>query len=167
MNQHDPKDTHLAEERRPTLPVRSFREDAGGFRWSDTSVLAYKPDGTHFKGITRQVLFGEAEDLVCQLRYFEIEPGGHSTLEKHEHVHAVLILRGRGQVLVGDAVHAVTPFDLVNVPPTTWHQFRADAQEVLGFLCLVPCDRDRPVRPDAEAADALRAHPVIGDFIRM
>ncbi len=167
MEKHDPKDTHLAEEKSPTFPVRGFREGASGSRWSDVPVLAYKPDGTHFKGITRQILFGESEDLVCQLRYFEIKPEGHSTLEKHQHQHAVLILRGRGHVLVGDVVHEVTPFDLVYVPPMTWHQFLADDQDMLGFLCLVPCDRDRPARPDAEAAEALRAHPIIGDFIRL
>ena len=167
MNQRDPRDTHLAKERRSTFPVRSFRADTSDYRWHDVPILAYKPDGTHFKGITRQVLFGEAEGLACQLRYFEIEPGGHSTLEKHEHEHAVLILQGRGLVLVGDVVHEVTPLDLVYVSPMTWHQFRADDQDGLGFLCLVPCDRDRPVRPDAEAAEALRAHPVISHFIRL
>lgn len=161
MKQHD------AEKKRPTVPVRRFREEASGYRWSDVPLLAYKPDGAHFQGVTRQILFGEAEDLICQLRYFEIEPGGHSTLEQHEHVHAVLILRGRGRVLVADAVYDVTPYDLVYVPPTTWHQFRADERDGLGFLCLVPCDRDRPARPDAETADTLRAHPVIGDFIRL
>ena len=57
--------------------------------------------------------------------------------------------------------------DLVYVPPRTWHQFRADARSPLGFLCLVPCDRDRPVRPDAATAQALRTHPTIGDFIRL
>ena len=167
MEQHVRQDAPLDEERSPAFPVRRFSEETSGYRWSDVSVLDYKPDGTHFKGITRQILFGEAEDLVCQLRYFEIEPGGHSTLEKHEHEHAVLILQGRGRVLVGDVVHEVTPFDLVYVSPMTWHQFRADDWDGLGFLCLVPCDRDHPVRPDAEAANALRTHPVIGDFIRL
>ena len=166
MEQDEPRNTPLAEERE-TLPIRRFGEQADGYRWGEVPLLAYKPDGTHFKGITRQILFGEEEGLSCQLRYFEIEPGGHSTLEKHEHEHAVLILQGRGRVLVGDAVYDVTPFDLVYVSSMTWHQFRADDQDGLGFLCLVPCDRDRPTRPNAEAADALRAHPAIGDFIRL
>ena len=167
MAQHNLRDMHLNEEKRPAHPVRRFSEATTGYRWSDVPLLAYKPDGTHFKGITRQILFGETGDLACQLRYFEIERGGHSTLEQHEHEHAVMILQGRGRVLVGDTVHEVTPFDLVYVAPLTWHQFRADDEDGLGFLCLVPCDRDRPVRPDVAAIDALRAHPVIGDFIRL
>ena len=158
MNQHDDKEP-------PT--VRSFRDEHNGYRWEAIPVLAYKPEGTHFQGITRQVLFGEAENLDCQLRYFEIEPGGHSTLEQHEHVHAVLILRGRGRVLVGEAVYALAPFDLVYVPTQTWHQFHADDRGALGFLCLVPCNRDRPVRPNATEAEALRTHPVIGSLIRL
>ncbi len=163
MNQHD------AQEISTNAPpvVRSFREKQDGYRWDAVSLLAYKPAGTHFKGITRQVLFGEAEDLACQLRYFEIEPGGHSTLERHEHVHAVMIVQGRGRVFIGEAVHAVAPFDLVYVPPLTWHQFRASDQDLLGFLCLVPCDRDRPVRPTAAEADTLRTHPTFGNFIRL
>lgn len=163
MNQHDAKETST----NAPPAVRSFREEQGGYRWEAVSRLAYKPAGTHFKGITRQVLYGEAEDLACQLRYFEIEPGGHSTLEQHEHVHAVLILQGRGHVFVGEVVHGVAPFDLVYVPPQTWHQFRADEQNALGFLCLVPCDRDRPVRPNTAEAEALRAHPALVDFIRL
>ena len=45
--------------------------------------------------------------LACELRYFEMAPGGYSTLERHEHVHAVLILRGRGHCLVGAEVRPV------------------------------------------------------------
>ena len=79
----------------------------------------------------------------------------------------MLILRGGGRALVGEEVHDVAPFDLVYVPPMTWHQFRADGDAPLGFLCLVACDRDRPIRPGEEDLDALRDHPVIGGFLRV
>lgn len=166
MNPHD--DTHAAPtERTPSRqPVRPFLTEAHAYRWDDVPVLAYKPTDTHFQGVTRQVLFGEADDLTCQLRYFEIEPGGYSTLERHRHVHAVIILRGRGRVLIGETVYALQPYDLVHVPPMTWHQFRADARTPLGFLCLVPCDRDRPERPDAMHREVLQNNPAVNDFIR-
>jgi hypothetical protein len=32
----------------------------------------------------------------------------------------------------------------------TWHQFLADAGEPLGFLCMVPSERDRPQLPTAD-----------------
>lgn len=147
-------------------PVRAFRDAPEGYRWDGVPLKTYKPDGTHFKDITRQVLFGEAAGLPTELRYFEVEAGGHSTLERHRHVHAVLILRGRGRVLIGNAVHPLAAFDLVHVPPLTWHQFRADADAPLGFLCLVDCDRDRPQRPGEAELRTLEAHPVVGTFIR-
>lgn len=114
----------------------------------------YKETGTHFKSITRQTLFAGAEGMPTELRYFEIEPGGHSTLERHEHQHAVVVIRGCGEVLVGGVVSPIGLHDFVHVPPMTWHQFRASAGEVLGFLCVVASDRDRPQRPTDEDLDA-------------
>ena len=68
---------------------KPHRRHHGDFTWEEVPVLAYKQDGTApFRDVTRQVLFEDA-DLGCQLRYFEVAPGGHSTLERHEHVHAV------------------------------------------------------------------------------
>jgi quercetin dioxygenase-like cupin family protein len=137
------------------------------FRWENVPVLAYKEDaGTHFKGITRQVLFEDDGPSGAELRYFEILPGGHSTLERHEHVHSVMVLRGKGQALVGGEIHALDGNDLIRVPPLTWHQFRATAGETLGFLCLVRSDRDKPQRPTAAELAALRADPRVGPFVR-
>lgn len=142
------------------------RRHLGGYRWDAVDVLAYKAEGSApFAGITRQVLF-EHEDLAAQLRYFEVEPGGHSTLERHEHVHGVVILNGRGRCLVGDTLHDVATHDLVTVPPLTWHQFRAADDAPLGFLCLVNVDRDRPQLPTPEQLAELRRDPAIASFIR-
>lgn len=147
--------------------VRTFEETPEGYRWDTVEQLVYKPTGTHFHDITRQVLFSGDEAARAQLRYFEMAPEGYSTFERHAHVHAVLILRGSGHVLVGEKVSAIRAFDLVRVPPMTWHQFRADAGEALGFLCLVACDRDRPQRPSPEQIETLKAHPQIGSFMRL
>lgn len=146
---------------KPTTHVRH----AASYRWDGIPVLSYKEDGNHFRGITRQILF-EGDGLSTQWRYFEVEAGGHSTLERHEHVHAVLILRGSGHCLVGNAIHDLATFDLVHVPPLTWHQFRATRGEPLGFLCLVPAERDKPQRPDAAALAELRQDECIALFIR-
>jgi len=138
------------------------------FRWEDVPVLAYKEEGgTHFKEISRQVLFDDGDGPGAQLRYFEIAPGGHSTLERHDHVHSVMILRGRGQALVGGEIHTLGTHDLVRVPPRTWHQFRATAGEPLGFLCLVRGDRDKPQRPTAGDIAALRADGRVASFVRV
>jgi quercetin dioxygenase-like cupin family protein len=91
-------------------------------------------------------------------RYFEIQPGGYSSLERHRHPHAVLVIRGRGQVLLDRDVVPVKPFDCVYVSPETVHQFQAADDTSLGFLCVVDRLRDRPVPVSREEAinDAAR-----------
>jgi quercetin dioxygenase-like cupin family protein len=145
---------------------RTFYEDAHGYRWSEVDVLAYKAEGSApFKDVTRQVLFDEPE-MGCQWRYFEVAAGGHSTLERHEHVHAVMILRGSGIALVGTRVSAFGPYDLFRVPPMTWHQFCASDDEPMGFLCLVRSERDRPQLPTETDLAELRANPELARTIR-
>jgi len=143
------------------------RRSLPGQRWAGIDLLDYKPSGSApFKAITRQVLVGD-ETLAAELRYFEIAAGGHSTLERHAHAHAVLVLIGRGACLVGQGVHSLGPHDLLRVPPWTWHQLRADPDAPLGFLCLVNRERDRPVLPTALDLEGLRADPVAAAFIRV
>lgn len=144
------------------MSVRRF----DNYRWQKVDVLAYKEAGAHFRDVTRQVLFGEDLGLSGQLRYFELGPGGHSTLERHRHAHGVLVFRGAGRVLVGDRVADVGVGDLVSIPTMTWHQFRATGQDPLGFLCLVDCERDRPQLPTQEDLALLRRDPEVAAFIR-
>ena len=142
------------------------RPQMGEGRWDSVPVLAYKQVGAApFRDVTRQVLFHD-DALACELRYFEVAAGGHSTLEKHAHVHAVMILRGRGHCLVGDEVFEVNTQDLVHIPPSTWHQFRATRDEPLGFLCMVNTQRDRPQLPTAEDLQELHRQPEVAAFMR-
>jgi mannose-6-phosphate isomerase-like protein (cupin superfamily) len=136
------------------------------YRWEGVELLPYKEDGRAlFKAITRQTLFSDPE-LHGELRYFEVAPGGYSTLERHEHMHAVLILRGRGHCLVGNEVRPVETRDLITVPRLTWHQFRATADEPLGFLCMVNATRDKPQLPSPEDVAELQADPKIAAFLQ-
>lgn len=142
-----------------------LRAFLGGFRWEDVDRLAYKEEGSApFKDITRQVLFTDPH-LRCELRYFEMQAGGFSTLERHEHMHAVMILRGHGHCLLGSKVLAAKPHDLVAIPAMTWHQFRATRGEAFGFLCMVNAERDKPQLPTEADLRALRAHPSIAAFL--
>jgi mannose-6-phosphate isomerase-like protein (cupin superfamily) len=137
------------------------------FRWAGVEVRPYKDAGTHFSGVTRQVLFEGGDGLGCQLRYFEIAPGGWSSLERHHHAHAVMIVRGAARVLVGDRIVEAGTNDLVRVPPLTWHQFQTVGQSPLGFLCMVDCERDVPERPDAAALAGLTRDAEVAAFIRV
>src|SRR6266700_7901713 len=146
----------------PPIHRRAQRD----YRWEGVDELPYKEDDRAlFKAITRQVLFADPQ-LHGELRYFEVAAGGFSTLERHQHMHAVMILRGRGHCLVGAEVRPVETRDLITVPAMTWHQFRATLGEPLGFLCMVNATRDKPQLPSAEDLAQLRADPGIAAFLR-
>jgi gentisate 1,2-dioxygenase len=143
-----------------------LRKAAAPGRWADVELLHYKREGeAPFEGVTRQVLFEDAGG--AQWRYFEVTPGGHTTLERHVHTHAVMVLHGGGSCLVGNRIYRLGERDLVCVPPLTWHQFRAHQQGALGFLCLVSRQRDRPQLPSDEQIAELRADPQVAAFIRV
>ena len=146
-------------------PVRSFIPDDGDFRWDRVDLLRYKEEGSApFRDVTRQTLF-RRPDMRGELRYFEVACAGFSTLERHEHVHAVMILRGEGEALVGEEVWPIKPFDLVTVPPLTWHQFRASSKSPLGFLCMVDAERDKSQLPTSGDIERLRLNPMIAKFL--
>ena len=102
----------------------------------------YKQPAEHWCGIVRQELVGaNGEQTACQVRYFEIAPGGFSSLEAHSHTHAVVVLRGHGEVQLGAGVHELSFGDVVYVAPNEVHQFRNPAREPFGFLCIVDARR--------------------------
>ncbi len=142
-----------------------FRAAQDDYRWDGVAHMPYKQDGSApFKDISRQVLFHE-DALGCELRYFEMDAAGYSTLERHEHMHAVMILRGHGECMLGDEIRKVKPHDLVTIPAWTWHQFRANAGEPMGFLCMVNVQRDRPQLPSEGELAAMRRNPSIARFL--
>jgi quercetin dioxygenase-like cupin family protein len=152
-------------EQPPNFRPANFRPAKDGFRWETVAHQPYKQDGSApFKDISRQVLFG-ADTLSCELRYFEMDAGGYSTLERHEHAHGVIVLRGCGECLVGDEVRRIRQFDLISIPAWTWHQFRATTKEPLGFLCMVNTVRDRPQLPSEEELAALKSLPAVAQFL--
>ncbi len=62
-------------------------------------------------------------------------------------------------------MHRIGAYDLVTVPPRTWHQFRALANAPLGFLCMVDAERDRPELPDVDALSELQSDGRIAAFL--
>lgn len=136
------------------------------YRWQGIEEHAYKEGDGTFLDVSRRVLCRDHDGQGVEVRYFEIGPGGHTTLEKHEHTHIVIPLRGRGRALVRDRVVPLQMHDVVYVPSWDWHQFRADEDEYLGLLCTVPIERDRPTLPTADEIRTLVADPQIRDFIR-
>lgn len=120
-----------------------------GFRWDGREPIAYKAnDELPFRDVSRIELIGTSgEQTAFDLRYFEVGPGGHSSLEKHAHTHVVIGVRGVGQLISGDKRIEVKPFDVAYVPPMNVHQLKNEASEPFGFFCIVNHDRDRPQKP--------------------
>jgi quercetin dioxygenase-like cupin family protein len=137
-------------------------------RWRNIEELVYKDeDGlASFKDVSRRILFGEDHQDGMEVRYFEVDAGGHTTLEKHEHTHLVIPIKGSGACLVGDEVLPLAMHDLVYIPAWAWHQFRAAENEVFGFLCLVKVERDRATLPTKEEIAEMKNNPEVADFIR-
>ena len=118
--------------------------DAG---WTGVNPRRYKDGDGPFLGVVHHTLLGgrgAEPDLAFEVRYFEVAPGGYSSLERHAHAHAVMVVKGRGTVRLGDQVEQVGPLDVVYVAPHEVHRFEADDKEPLGFVCVVDRERDRP-----------------------
>lgn len=119
-----------------------------------------------FAAVTRHTL-AHPEELPAnwEIRYFEFEPGGYSSLEKHRHVHFVIVLRGCGRVLVGDRVVVCRPFDAVYVPSLAPHRWMNAGAEPFGFLCTVDRDRDRPMPLEDREWETLGSNPETAPYV--
>lgn len=139
--------------------------DPETFRWEGIIPREYKlSEGTErgmgWRGITRYGLGRPPMmDAAFALRYFEIEPGGYSSLEKHAHVHLVIVIRGQGIALIGEKVFPIKPHDILYVPANTPHRWVNEGTEPFGFLCPVDAERDRPQPVSDEEWNTLRSNP--------
>jgi quercetin dioxygenase-like cupin family protein len=117
-----------------------------------------------WRGITRHTLGPPQLSAEFEVRYFELEPGGYSSLEKHAHVHFVFVLRGVGRALIGSGVVELSPLDAAYVPPWTAHRWCNDGEEPFGFLCTVDRERDAPEPLDELELEALRRAPATARY---
>lgn len=154
-----------------TTGVTHRRFDRRTFSWDGVPAQVYKrgdagASGMGWREVVRHTLAG-GEPLAFQLRYFEIGPGGFSSLEKHRHAHTIVVLRGSGTVIAGRRVYSAEPFDLVVIPGDTPHQFVAAGDEPFGFLCPVDAGRDAPQALGDEELAALLADPDVRAAVRL
>ena len=136
------------------LAYLSPRPASGGllkfqdFQWSGRGLREYKMEGDlDFRGVLRCELVGQfGEKTKFDLRYFEIEPEGYSSLERHVHEHVIIGVRGRGILLKGTEEIVIDVHDVAYVAPNENHQLCNRDNEPFGFFCIVDHERDRPVR---------------------
>ena len=140
------------------------------FVWDGIDKIDYKPSGegpVTFNETTRQNLVEDESNTDFHLRYFECAIGGFSTLEKHEHVHVVVIARGKGKVIVNDQIYDVEPMDLINIPQHAFHQLINTGDEPFGFFCTVDAKRDKFQILTQEEIDQLKQNLEIEKYIRV
>lgn len=124
----------------------AFYKFNNDFTWQGVASEAYKPEGSNFANIMRNVLIGNhGESCLFSLRYFEVAKGGFSSLEKHQHEHVVICVRGKGKVVMDNKVHDLNIMDTVYIAPNEPHQLLNAGDEPFGFLCIVNSERDKPV----------------------
>lgn len=122
--------------------IHRFKGSNSDYRWEDVNVREY---GDEFKGVTRQIFVGPDEDSNnFHLRYFRLEPGTHSNLERHEHEHGVLVLHGHAKLQLNDDFFDVHPNDAIFISSNDLHQFVVQGNESLGFLCVI---KAKPIAP--------------------
>ncbi len=116
-----------------------------GYTWSEVARERYKDQPGHWCGIDRNTIVGgKGESSAFHLRYFEIEPGGNSSLEKHNHEHTVICVRGRGRAVAGGSLFELDNLDVLYIAPDQPHQLINPYNEPFGFFCIVDAERDRP-----------------------
>ena len=114
----------------------------GELRWHGVPVRAYGPENSGADNATRQILIGTDENSPnFHLRYFAVQPGGHTSLDQHAHEHGVYILHGRARLRLENNEHELNAGDVVYIPGNEVHQFFASGQEPFGFLCVAPARR--------------------------
>jgi quercetin dioxygenase-like cupin family protein len=91
------------------------------------------------KGVSVQWLIGRDEGApFFAVRYFELEPGGQTILDRHSHDHGVFVLRGRGRVRLGEMFYELGFGDVVYIPGNEVHQFFNAGEDLFAFICVIP-----------------------------
>lgn len=134
-----------------------------GSGWEGVPVEGYRPGAA--VGVERHTIIGGRKSDAAapgpskELRYFELQPGAVSRLEKHEHEHFVIVKRGLGYAVIGQSVTEIAANDVIYVGPLELHQFVNRGDEPFGFYCFVDALRDFSQEPSAEDLERLANSP--------
>ena len=116
--------------------VHRFIGSGNDYDWEGVPAELYEAEGVH--GTVKRVLVGPADGAPnFVIRYFQIEPGGHSRLERHPHEHGVIILQGKAEVQLNEEFVTLESLDAVFVAGNDLHQFTNIGDEPLGFICVI------------------------------
>ncbi len=113
-------------------------------KWIGIENIPYKNNQGTWALIQRFPLF-KSEFASFEVRYFEIAPGGCSSLEYHNHIHFVICIRGKGKIKLGKKQRVLDYLDVAYIAPNEIHQLLNPYNEPFGFLCIVDVNRDEPI----------------------
>ncbi|MDO9545552.1 MAG: cupin domain-containing protein [Pelolinea sp.] len=117
--------------------VHKFSVHNDQFQWEDVQANVLDMDG--IQSARKHILIGDKENAPNSImRFFNLDPGGHSNLERHPQEHSVIILQGKGNVQIGNEVFNVEPFDVVFIEGNELHQFSNPFDDPFGFICVIP-----------------------------
>jgi quercetin dioxygenase-like cupin family protein len=89
--------------------------------------------------VRKAVLVGPEEGAPnFYMRHFELDAGGFTPYHQHDWEHVVYVLSGSGTLKGEERDSELKPGSAVLVKPNEMHQFRADADTPLAFLCMIP-----------------------------
>ena len=110
---------------------------ADKFRWRDVKDEPVESEGA--SGVRVRWLIDERRGAQnFAMRVFEVARGGHTPFHRHDNEHEVLVLEGRGALVLEGGERPLEPGDVVWVPPGEMHQFRNVQEAPFFFQCLIP-----------------------------
>ena len=139
------------------------------FEWDGVSKAEYKQQAENqtFYRVTRQNIISSEDGVDFEVRYFECDSLGYTTLEKHQHTHVVMIARGCGRVIIRQHIYDAKPFDYFLIPEWQPHQLINAAEEPFGFFCTVNARRDKFTLLTREETETLKQNKQIKDIIKI
>ena len=138
------RETTLPKVKKPNYAAQFLKKTADG--WQNRQAIAYKTDQTlsHQNASKVELLGQQNEDIAFSLRYFELQPGGYTSLEQHQHTHTVIGAKGIGELQMGNTLNILKAHDIAYIPGHMAHQLRNHSEQPFGFYCIVDRRRDRP-----------------------
>ncbi len=114
--------------------IHHFKKQGDKYTWEGVIPKDYETK----PGVLKHVLIGENEGSDnFIIRYFSLEPGCVSNLEKHPHEHGVVIVHGKGRVQLNDKFFDIGAMDAIFITGNDLHQFTNTGDESFGFICVI------------------------------
>jgi quercetin dioxygenase-like cupin family protein len=104
---------------------------------NETPDAAVTEEGA--KGVKIKWLINKKDGAPTFLmRHFTVDAGGFTPFHSHDWEHEVYVLEGYGKVRYEDREEEIAPGDAILIPPNRRHQFQANSDITLKFLCMIP-----------------------------